>query len=59
MIDVLINNAGGAQGLGPRWLRAKDEDWETMMQTNVLGLLRMNAPPVLPLMLKNPGGFHF
>src|SRR5262245_55738413 len=39
-LHVLINNAGGAQGLDPV-LEGKDEDWETMLQSNVLGLLRM------------------
>src|SRR5439155_15455899 len=39
-IDVLINNAGGAKGLDPV-AQGRDEDWEFMMQTNVLGLLRM------------------
>jgi NADP-dependent 3-hydroxy acid dehydrogenase YdfG len=39
-IDVLINNAGGAMGLDPVAV-GKDEDWETMLQTNVLGLLRV------------------
>ena len=52
-VDVLINNAGGAQGLDPV-ATGKDEDWETMMQTNVLGLLRMTRA-VLPLMVNNPG----
>lgn len=52
-IDVLINNAGGALGLEPV-AEGKDEDWETMMQTNVLGVLRMTRA-VLPLMLNNPG----
>lgn len=52
-IDVLINNAGGALGL-ESVLEGKDEDWETMMQTNVLGVLRMTRA-VLPLMLNNPG----
>src|SRR5277367_254261 len=52
-IDVLINNAGGAVG-ADTVAEGKDEDWETMMQTNVLGVLRMTRA-VLPLMLKNPG----
>jgi NADP-dependent 3-hydroxy acid dehydrogenase YdfG len=52
-LDVLINNAGGAQGLDPV-AEGKDEDWETMLQTNVLGLLRMTRA-ALPLMLQNPG----
>jgi 3-hydroxy acid dehydrogenase / malonic semialdehyde reductase len=53
-IDVLINNAGGALGMDPV-IEGKDEDWETMLQTNVLGVLRMTRA-VLPLMLGNPGG---
>jgi NADP-dependent 3-hydroxy acid dehydrogenase YdfG len=52
-LDVLINNAGGAVGLDTV-ATGKDEDWETMLQTNVLGLLRVTRA-VLPLMMKNPG----
>ncbi len=52
-LDVLINNAGGAQGLDPV-AEGNDEDWETMLQTNVLGILRMTRA-ALPLMLDNPG----
>jgi NADP-dependent 3-hydroxy acid dehydrogenase YdfG len=52
-IDVLINNAGGALGLDTV-AQGKDEDWETMLQTNVLGVLRMTRA-VLPLMQNNPG----
>ncbi|MDB6122370.1 MAG: putative enzyme [Pedosphaera sp.] len=53
-LDVLINNAGGALGLDTV-AEGKDEDWETMMQTNVLGVLRVTRA-ALPLMLNNPGG---
>jgi NADP-dependent 3-hydroxy acid dehydrogenase YdfG len=52
-IDVLINNAGGAKGLD-KLADGKDEDWEFMMQTNVLGVLRMTRA-VLPMMVNNPG----
>jgi len=52
-LDVLINNAGGAHGLDPV-AQGKDEDWEAMLQANVLGLLRMTRA-ALPLMLDNPG----
>jgi NADP-dependent 3-hydroxy acid dehydrogenase YdfG len=52
-LDVLINNAGGALGLDTV-AQGKDEDWETMFQTNVLGLLRMTRA-ALPLMVNNPG----
>ena len=54
-LDVLINNAGGALGLDPVAL-GKDDDWETMMQSNVLGVLRMTRA-CLPLMTKNPGSY--
>jgi 3-hydroxy acid dehydrogenase / malonic semialdehyde reductase len=52
-IDVLINNAGGAKGLD-KVADAKDEDWEFMMQTNVLGVLRVTRA-VLPMMVNNSG----
>jgi len=52
-LDVLVNNAGGAKGIDPV-AQAKDEDWEFMMQTNVLGVLRMTRA-CLPLMVNNPG----
>ena len=48
-LDVLINNAGGAHGLDTV-AEGKDTDWETMMQVNVLGVLRMTraALPLIP-----------
>jgi NADP-dependent 3-hydroxy acid dehydrogenase YdfG len=52
-LHVLVNNAGGALGLDPV-LDGKDEDWETMLQTNVLGLLRMTRA-ALPLMPHHAG----
>ena len=52
-LDVLINNAGGAHGVNTV-AEGKDDDWETMLQTNVLGVLRMTRA-ALPLMLDNPG----
>lgn len=53
-LDVLINNAGGAHGMDTI-AQGKDEDWEAMMQSNVLGLLRVTRAAI-PLMLDNPGG---
>jgi len=53
-VDVLINNAGGALGLDPV-AEGKDEDWETMLQTNVLGVLRMTRA-TLPLIPRDAGG---
>jgi NADP-dependent 3-hydroxy acid dehydrogenase YdfG len=39
-IDVLVNNAGLALGREPFW-ESSDEDEETVIATNVLGLMRM------------------
>lgn len=52
-LDVLINNAGGALGLDTV-AQGKDDDWEGMLQSNVLGVLRMTRA-ALPLMVNNPG----
>jgi len=52
-LHVLINNAGGALGLEPV-AEGKDEDWEAMMQSNVLGVLRMTRA-ALPLMAHHDG----
>jgi 3-hydroxy acid dehydrogenase / malonic semialdehyde reductase len=52
-LHVLINNAGGAHGQDPI-AEGKDADWETMLQTNVLGVLRMTRA-ALPLMPHDAG----
>jgi 3-hydroxy acid dehydrogenase/malonic semialdehyde reductase len=52
-LHVLINNAGGAHGLDTV-AEGRDEDWEAMLQTNVLGVLRMTRA-VLPLMPHDAG----
>ena len=48
-VDVLINNAGGAHGLDPVAI-GRDEDWEAMVQSNFLGVLRVTRAllPMLP-----------
>jgi NAD(P)-dependent dehydrogenase (short-subunit alcohol dehydrogenase family) len=48
-LHVLINNAGGAQGIDVI-AEGKDADWEAMIQSNVLGILRVTraALPLLP-----------
>lgn len=48
-LHVLVNNAGGALGLDTV-AEGRDEDWEGMMQSNVLGVLRMTRAclPLLP-----------
>jgi NADP-dependent 3-hydroxy acid dehydrogenase YdfG len=52
-LHVLINNAGGAHGLGTV-AEGKDADWEAMIQSNVLGVLRMTRA-ALPLMARDAG----
>jgi 3-hydroxy acid dehydrogenase/malonic semialdehyde reductase len=52
-IFVLINNAGGAQGLDVV-AEGKDQDWEAMLQSNVLGVLRVTRA-ALPLIPKDCG----
>jgi NADP-dependent 3-hydroxy acid dehydrogenase YdfG len=52
-VDVLINNAGGAHDLAPV-ASGRDEDWETILQTNVLGVLRVTRA-VLPMIPKDAG----
>jgi serine 3-dehydrogenase len=52
-LHVLINNAGGAHGLDTV-AEGKDADWEAMLQTNVLGLLRVTRA-ALPLMPRDAG----
>ena len=53
-IDVLINNAGLAKGKDPIH-RGKIEDWETMIDTNVKGLLYMTRL-ISPGMVKRKSG---
>jgi 3-hydroxy acid dehydrogenase/malonic semialdehyde reductase len=52
-LHVLINNAGGAHGLDTI-AQGKDADWEAMIQSNVLGILRMTRA-ALPLMPRDAG----
>jgi len=52
-VDVLINNAGGAHGLDTVE-EGKDEDWEAMVQSNFLGIMRVTRA-ILPLMKPYPG----
>jgi 3-hydroxy acid dehydrogenase / malonic semialdehyde reductase len=52
-IDILINNAGLALGRDP-FDEAEIDDWETMMNTNVNGLLYMTRA-LLPTLKKSKG----
>ncbi|MBI3876195.1 MAG: SDR family NAD(P)-dependent oxidoreductase [Verrucomicrobia bacterium] len=54
-VDVLVNNAGGAHGIDTV-ANGKDEDWDAMVQSNFLGVLRVTRA-ILPLMLNNPGSY--
>lgn len=53
-IDILVNNAGLALGRDS-FDTASMDDWETMIDTNVKGLLYVSKA-VLPLMIKNGKG---
>lgn len=53
-VDVLVNNAGLALGVSPAQ-QAKLEDWETMVATNVTGLMRMTHA-LLPGMVERDRG---
>ena len=52
-LHVLINNAGGAHGMDTL-AQGKDADWEAMLQSNVLGILRMTRA-ALPLIPRDAG----
>lgn len=53
-IDVLVNNAGLALGRD-NFADASLDDWDTMIDTNVKGLLYMSKA-VLPFMIQRGGG---
>ncbi len=53
-VDVLVNNAGGAHGLDPAQ-SANVDDWETMIDTNVKGLLYVTRA-ILPGMVRRDRG---
>jgi len=53
-IDVLVNNAGLALGLEPEY-EGDFDDWETMIDTNIKGLLTMTRI-VVPGMVKRERG---
>ena len=52
-VDVLINNAGGAHGVDTV-ANGKDADWEAMLESNVLGVLKVTRA-VLPLIPRDAG----
>ncbi|RIY34546.1 NADP-dependent 3-hydroxy acid dehydrogenase [Psittacicella hinzii] len=54
-IDVLVNNAGLAKGLEPAY-KADFADWQTMINTNVVGLVSLTNL-LLPKMVENHRGY--
>jgi NADP-dependent 3-hydroxy acid dehydrogenase YdfG len=52
-LDVLINNAGVAYGRD-RVEQARDDDWDQMWQTNVLGVMRITRA-CLPMLRQSAG----
>ncbi|MCT6885776.1 MAG: SDR family NAD(P)-dependent oxidoreductase, partial [Gilliamella apis] len=54
-IDILINNAGLALGLEPAY-EANYNDWETMIQTNIIGLVHLTHQ-ILPSMVERNYGY--
>ena len=53
-IDVLVNNAGLALGLEPEY-EGSFEDWETMIDTNIKGLLTMTRLVVPEMVARDRG----
>jgi NADP-dependent 3-hydroxy acid dehydrogenase YdfG len=54
-VAVLINNAGGALGLGPV-AEADEEEWRQMYESNVLGVMRVTKA-LLPALERSGDGF--
>ena len=54
IIDVLINNAGLALGLEPEY-EGNFDDWDTMIDTNIKGLLTMTRLIVPDMVARNHG----
>jgi 3-hydroxy acid dehydrogenase/malonic semialdehyde reductase len=53
-IDVLVNNAGLALGLSPAW-ESKLEDWDTMIATNITGLIHITRAVLPGMVARNRG----
>lgn len=54
VIDVQVNNAGLALGLEPEY-EGNPDDWETMIDTNIKGLLTMTRLIVPDMVKRNSG----
>jgi 3-hydroxy acid dehydrogenase/malonic semialdehyde reductase len=53
-VDILVNNAGLARGTEPMQ-SADPDDWEEMIATNVVGLLRMTRPIAAAMSARRDG----
>lgn len=53
-VDVLLNNAGLALGLEPAW-EVDREDWETMVDTNVKGVMYCTRAVLPGMVARNRG----
>jgi 3-hydroxy acid dehydrogenase/malonic semialdehyde reductase len=53
-IDVLVNNAGLALGLSPAW-EAELGDWDTMVATNIVGLMHVTRAILPGMVARNRG----
>ena len=53
-VDVVVNNAGLARGLGPLH-EGEEDDWDAMIDTNVKGLLTVTRAVVPGMVARGPG----
>ncbi|WP_321368212.1 SDR family oxidoreductase [uncultured Desulfuromusa sp.] len=53
-VDVLLNNAGLALGLEPSW-EVNIDDWETMVDTNIKGLMYCTRALLPQMVTRNSG----
>src|SRR5687767_2511532 len=54
-LDILVNNLGGSETPGGGFAMLTDEDWEKVLQTNLLALVRLDKG-FLPYMLAQKSG---
>ena len=53
-VDILVNNAGLALGMSPAW-EADPAQWESMVATNVVGLMMMTRALLPGMVARNTG----
>jgi NAD(P)-dependent dehydrogenase (short-subunit alcohol dehydrogenase family) len=52
-LDLLVNNAGAGRGIGATLAAQSDEDWRTVIETNLAGPFRL-CREALPLLASTP-----